>query len=97
MCWALGTAYRVFQEIDPGEEIFWLTAASTIMEGLFGFFNAVVYGLNETVQQRMFCCFMRGGDASPWTMYSPAGSSRSSYSISADYSKLPDDVQNERL
>ncbi|CAM9278597.1 unnamed protein product [Discosporangium mesarthrocarpum] len=49
-CWAFATIQRIQNAVDPTNPVFWLLLIQTSTVGLQGFFNALVYGMSDTVQ-----------------------------------------------
>lgn len=52
-CYTLATVNRVYQSIYRGKDWFPLTIAAVGIMCLSGFFNAIVYGLTDTVKERL--------------------------------------------
>ncbi|XP_010932405.2 G-protein coupled receptor 1 isoform X1 [Elaeis guineensis] len=49
--WAFGTINRLYDFINPGHKIFWLSFLDVGFAGLMGLFNSIAYGLNSSVRR----------------------------------------------
>ncbi|XP_072992115.1 G-protein coupled receptor 1 isoform X1 [Typha latifolia] len=49
--WAFGTINRVYDFVNPGHKIFWLSFLDVGFAGLMGLFNSIAYGLNSSVRK----------------------------------------------
>lgn len=49
--WAFGTINRMYDFVNPGHKIFWLSFADVLFAGLMGLFNSIAYGLNSSVRR----------------------------------------------
>ncbi|XP_020110761.1 G-protein coupled receptor 1 [Ananas comosus] len=49
--WAFGTINRLYDFVNPGHKIFWLSLLDVGFGGLMGLFNSIAYGLNSSVRR----------------------------------------------
>lgn len=57
LCWLFPSIHRIYETFTDGDEVLFLNLANTISATLFGFFNAIVYGLTPVVTDKLKTVF----------------------------------------